>query len=190
MALCNTECNVSTRVRSPQSKQSDEVSCPVRWLCSALSLSIHTSLCKAYQLGARIGGNVMKTLIPLVYFVDMSLLDLLMLRYHGMPLKGTHGSRIGHLHGKAHSWWGFVTPVMWSRFREFLCFYQFLSVMSELRRAQCMAVTLIANREGKCLRVIEQCNNNFCETPLLWPPFTPVLTSIYGTKWSNLKPNI
>ena len=45
----------------------------------------------------------MKTLIPLVYFVDMSLLDLLMLRYHGMPLKGTHGSRIGHLHGKAHS---------------------------------------------------------------------------------------
>lgn len=31
----------------------------------------------------------MKTLIPLVYFVDMSLLDLLMLRYHGMPLKGT-----------------------------------------------------------------------------------------------------
>ena len=48
-------------------------------------------------------GNVMKTLIPLVYFVDMRLLDLLMLRYHAMPLKGTHGTRIGHFHGKAHS---------------------------------------------------------------------------------------
>ena len=41
------------------------------------------------------------------------------------------------------------------------------SAMSEHRRAQCMAVTLVANREEKCLRVTEQCNDNFSETPLL-----------------------
>ena len=44
-------------------------------------------------------GNVMKTLIPLVYSADMRLLDLMLFCH---AIERDSQCRIGHLHGKAH----------------------------------------------------------------------------------------